>query len=175
MQNTSSVPIPDRMKKLAVWHGFPIPYVNVVNDGVPDFRCTDQLKMQRCMNNRRCGICGQEIPRTEWCYFISGEEALEDRLFMDPAMHRECAYYAAKVCPFLAGTKRQHAEAETKTERALGEGHFIKVVQPRPKRLIIYSAKRYEVVQTVEGVLLCRPAKKPSRIDRDAMPPSREE
>lgn len=168
----NDVPIPERMKHLTVWNGYPIPYINVITDGVPDFRCNDMVKVHRCIEQKRCGICGGDFERGEWYFFIAGSDVLEDRLFLDPAMHKECAYYATKVCPFLAGTKRQHSTF-TKTEKTVA-GHYIKVEQERPKRLIIYGAKRYKVVE--KGlVLLCQPAKSPSRIDWDAMPPSREE
>lgn len=38
-------------------------------------------------------------------YFVGGELAVVNRLFFDPPMHKECAEFSLKVCPFLAFKK----------------------------------------------------------------------
>lgn len=170
MENNSLIPIPERMRNLPLWNGFPITFVTTVNDGIPDFRVVDITRVHRCMEHELCGICGQKIDG--WFAFIGGELALSNSLFIDPAMHHECAYYAARVCPYLAGTKREYGKFPTKTEGRLEYGHIVKVEQPRPRRMVLVLARSYKIVEDGKQ-WLCRPAKKGRKLDWNVMPVSR--
>lgn len=170
MHNTSKVPIPQKMRHLPLWRGFPITHVTMINNGEPDFRTLHAGRVLQCMKTRCCGICGDDIETTEWCAFIGGEKSMSNRVFVDPAMHRDCAYYAAQVCPFLAGTRRQYSET-TKTEQ-LGQFELlIRMDQDRPQRLGLMLAKRYDLVIQGNQPLIVA-AKRPNLIDWDIMPPS---
>lgn len=153
-----------------MWNGFPIPYNTIINDGVPDFRTLNEMRTRICFHNRVCAICGQAIPEG-WLALIGGENSIQNRLFIDPAMHRECAYYAAQVCPFLAGTKRQYAEGISKTQKSDTVDALTMIDQPRPKKMAIYETLRYTILED-RGTLLCRADKKPCRIDWNIMPES---
>ncbi len=167
--NTESIPIPDLMKDLPMWKGLPIPYFTLIVDGVPDFTAVEFMRVNQCMMNETCGICGKPITDGKFC-FIGGELSVKNRVYIDPASHVACAYYAAKACPYLAGTKRQYAK-EGRAEKA-EDIHILMSMkdQPRPKRMAIYIAKSYEMFFE-NGGYLCK-AGLAWKIDWDAMPVS---
>jgi hypothetical protein len=59
----------------------------------------------RCLRDKLCAICGRRLG--EYCYFIGGPLSKKNRLFVDPAMHKHCAEFASKVCPFVSGQKQE--------------------------------------------------------------------
>jgi hypothetical protein len=80
----------------------------------PDFKTTDPRKIQRCVTERRCGICGKTMDRE--VVFVGGPLSMVSRIFNDPAMHEECARYAYEVCPFLAGRMEESPGIRTVAE-----------------------------------------------------------
>ncbi len=70
-------------------------------NGVPDFKVGNPIAIRRCVLNRLCGVCGAKMGKC--ITFIGGPLSIANRLFSDPAMHRQCALYALEVCPFLSG------------------------------------------------------------------------
>lgn len=70
--------------------------------GKPMFTINDTPKMERCIRQKLCSICGKKLTEGYWC--VGGSRAFlhEFGVFIDPPLHRECAEYALKVCPFLA-------------------------------------------------------------------------
>lgn len=100
-----SIPIPRRLQKRPKFNGIPIPFTAFVRpDKTPDFKVTDQRSWTTCMLTKRCGLCGEKLLKGEM-FFIGGPLSCESGVFYDPPMHRECAEYAFKVCPFLAAQK----------------------------------------------------------------------
>jgi hypothetical protein len=81
--------------------GYPIPwFVAYLDDGTRDFRIAGQ---EQHFNARRfglCWICGQKLGR--FMAFVLGPMCAVNRVTAEPPNHRDCAVYAAKVCPFLA-------------------------------------------------------------------------
>lgn len=111
--------IPGFLSHLAVWRDLPVPFTVYWDNGVPDFRVTDHSKVQSCVEDFLCGLCGTKLGSGAW--FVGGDKSLEEsRLFTDPPMHEHCARFAVETCPFLSGkvstynTARPVA-AETKT------------------------------------------------------------
>ena len=86
--------------------GYPIPFVAIEDDGSgkPDFRILNVERQMLCFDRQLCGICGQKLDY--WCSLIGGELCEVNKVFVDPAMHEECALYAIQVCPFL---RRDHS------------------------------------------------------------------
>lgn len=88
-----------------MYHGVPIPFTAFIRpDGTPDFKVTNHQTWQVCVKMKQCGLCGQKLLKGEH-YFIGGEISMTTGAFFDPPMHKECAEYAFKVCPFLACVK----------------------------------------------------------------------
>lgn len=84
--------------------GYPIPYT-VQRDatGKPDFRIVDPHKAKRAVQMRCCGICGEMLGAR--IAFVGGPLAMANRFFTDLPMHRDCAIYALRTCPFIAAPK----------------------------------------------------------------------
>lgn len=102
--------IPGFLSHLQVYHGMPVPFVQLVANGVPDFRVTDREKMMQCLIGKLCGICGRSLGQIVW--FTGGPACVENRLFHDPAMHEDCARYAKAICPFLNGSRKNYSDME---------------------------------------------------------------
>lgn len=95
------IPIPMKLRHRPKYKGLPVPYIVQYYGGVPDFRVTDPNKWDKCVEDKRCGLCGLKHESGRPLFFIGGHLSHETRLFTDPGMHFECARYAMKVCPFL--------------------------------------------------------------------------
>ena len=127
--------------------GLPIPYAQLRVDGRPDFRSLDLAKVAECVSKRLCAICGR--PLGYWLAFIGGPACQKYRLFKDPAMHPDCAEYAARTCPFIAGSNTKYST------RPLPEGPDLLVrVDPniadherRPSDMFVFTTRRYRVVR----------------------------
>jgi hypothetical protein len=103
-----TVPVPAKMKDLLRdERGYPIPWtvLRAPSDGTPNFAVNVEELRQRSITERLCPICGERLYRGMW--FVGGPgSALHPRgAFIDPPMHRECAEYALKVCPYLAAPR----------------------------------------------------------------------
>ena len=170
-------PMPESVQKLPTFQGWPVPwFVEEPPEGHEyDLRVVSEAKRRRAMDYRLCGICGGEIPDPGWVAFIGGNLSVQNRLFSDPGSHEECARYAAKVCPYLAGTMRQHTDVDPEKYEATGKLIKQVLMVERPDRMAIYCVTKYEqvMVRTPEGKqLLIQVPKKPRKLDWDIMPES---
>lgn len=100
--NLSTIATPRRIARLKRdIRGYPIPHTVAYRpDGSPDFRAIDQEKWLQAARLRRCGICGDVLGAR--IAFVGGPRSIANRIFTDLPMHRDCATYALRVCPFLA-------------------------------------------------------------------------
>lgn len=90
--------------------GYPTPFtVQRMPDGVPDFRVIDPEKWAYAVTTQRCALCGGKATLFA---FVGGPRSIERHTFTDAGMHKECAEYALKVCPFLAAPKFAYNRAE---------------------------------------------------------------
>lgn len=120
--------------------GYPIPYtVQRDETGKPDFRVVDPDKWMRAVRMRCCGICGETLGAR--IAFVGGPLAMANRLFTDLPMHRDCAIYALRVCPFIAAPKFAYS-------RALPEGTVASdnVSTERPEQFGLGITKSFKVV-----------------------------
>lgn len=173
-----SIPIPKQLKFRPTYKGFPIPYVNYTGEtGEPDLKVLDHKKVAEVLADRLCGICGQKI-KEEIAALIGGEKAIKNGLFTDPPMHRACARYAAQVCPYLNGERRQYSKAAPKHA---GEPSMVvreyEDILPEgiPKRMGIYYTRTWQWGRLPgRGPMLFITAGPPLSVDWHIMPPSRE-
>lgn len=143
--NLRQIAIPDRMKDLPLDdRGFPITFTTTIGpDGKPDFRVPDAGKWALMCHGKLCAVCGQQLDY--WIFFIGGEELFVDRLFFEGPMHRECAEYSIKVCPFLAiSSARRSARDFTGDAAFLND---LPIGQQRPARLGLGRTRDFKMVQ----------------------------
>lgn len=139
------IEIPKRLKKRPMFRGVPIPFTAFIKpDGMPDFKVTNQQTWKVCVETKRCGLCGEKLLKGE-NYFIGGERSMASGVFYDPPMHKECAEYAFKVCPFLACQKGYSKAPPKQYEGTLS------VIDPnmptqRPSKMGILSAKKWHMI-----------------------------
>jgi hypothetical protein len=101
-------PIPDRMKKFPLWKGlYPIFYTVMMENGKPNFRVVSRARQIECANQNKCHMCGERMKPPY--YFIGGPGSISSRHFSDGPMHKECAEYAAKACPFLSNPHARYS------------------------------------------------------------------
>lgn len=134
--------------------GLPIPYVVLMVNGVPDFRITDLERWAAAVSQHRCGLCGQ--PLGAWSAFIGGPKSMASHCFTDSAMHRDCAEFAIKVCPYLALPSMKRT-----SQRAEHEGVLLttieEVVEERPAYFGLGITRQYGVETMPEsGALFVR-------------------
>jgi hypothetical protein len=95
--------------------GYPVPAITPWAGGVPQFASTGVARTFLCAVERRCSICGTEMPDGPVWRVVGGAEA--DAIATDLASgrpyrnaaptaeapgHRACMLYACAVCPYLA-------------------------------------------------------------------------
>ena len=112
-------PIPWRMgRRPRDARGLPIPFAQFIGaDGVPDFRVLDGERVQRCLRNRLCGLCGQQMGKH--VFFVGGPLCVDNGLFHDPPMHKECAEFALRACAHLNRSKGKYSVAPRPSEPGL--------------------------------------------------------
>ena len=92
-------PIPDRILRLPVERGYPVPFFVDRVDGHYDFRVADARKLKLCVMKKLCWICGEPLGRN--LTFAIGPMCAINRISAEPPSHRECAEWSARACPFL--------------------------------------------------------------------------
>ena len=87
---------------------------------------------------RCCAICGQTMGTR--VAFVGGPLCIQNHLFTDAGMHRDCAVYALRVCPFIAalvvGYRKSH---DPSTTQAMEH-----VSTDRPERFGLAICKTYQ-------------------------------
>ena len=103
--------MPDRIRRLRVSpEGWPVPWFVEWfkdgkpcedGDGVPDFRVVNPRKIVTAIKQHKCWVCG-DGPLGIYKCFVIGPMCAVNRVISEPPSHRECAIYAARICPFLS-------------------------------------------------------------------------
>lgn len=142
--------IPERLADRPRTRGFVVPwFVAQTEDGTYDFRTADASKLRRAVRERLCWLCGDALGRYQT--FIVGPMCAINRISSEPPSHRDCAEYAAAVCPFL--TQR---EQRRRTDH-LPEGHFApggSMIERQPGVTLLWVTRAgYRTVRAPGGVL----------------------
>jgi len=123
--------MPERIAKLPKDdRGYPVTYIAAYIDGKPDLGIQDAAKVASCIREWRCHVCGEKLDKLG--YFIAYEPVPKRPRFLDPAIHRDCAIYSMKVCPYLANPTAKHRQSKAlptdKTDLGEVTGRSLKVV-----------------------------------------------
>lgn len=117
--------------------GYPIPFFVPVVNSVPNFRYMDGKKVDLCIDQKLCHICGKKLHK-DFHYFISGPLGLKNRTSSDAAMHRECAEYSLAVCPHMLLQKaKRMAKAP---EGSLADDPYMK---EKPDEVYLIKSEKY--------------------------------
>jgi hypothetical protein len=142
--------IPDFLAHLERHGEYPVPFIVLRVPGQKvDFRIIDSERVVECHKEKLCGICGRRLG--EFSNFIGGDGCRRTHLFIDPAMHRECAEWSAEACPFLSGERVQYSEREIPEK--IGELFVAKRPGHVPETNYIFKVrtKAIEMVLTADG------------------------
>ena len=105
-QEMKQTEIPAFLAHLKIYNGFPVPFIQLWAASKLDFRAVNTEHCARCLRDKLCAICGRRLG--EYCYFIGGPLSKKNRLFVGPAMHKQCAEFA-RVCPFVSGQRQEYS------------------------------------------------------------------
>lgn len=110
MTPLDTIEMPPRIKRLPVnKNGYPVPWFVEWIKGEPDFRVVDSRKVPLAIKRGKCWVCGEK--RTgPTAAFVIGPMCAVNRISGEPPSHRDCAIYAAQVCPFLVNPKKRRRE-----------------------------------------------------------------
>jgi hypothetical protein len=139
-----SVPMPERIAALPQdpERHYPVPFFVAWIDGKPDFRIADEEKRIRCIKEKLCWICGEKLGRYQ--VFVIGPMCAINRISAEPPMHRDCAEYSVRVCPFLLNPNQKRNPKKVDAE--LGEPPGIAIMR-NPGCMLIWITTGYTIVR----------------------------
>lgn len=131
--------------------GYPVPWFVAWVEGKPIFQMADARKLGIAIREQRCWICGELM--TGIRCFVIGPMCSINRVSAEPPMHRDCAVFSVKACPFLSKPKMGRNMAireEHSSEKP--PGHMI---ERNPGVSLIWHTRRggYTIEQHDNGVL----------------------
>lgn len=114
-------PIPVRLAHRPTAGGLVAPWINVVlADGSVDFRQINGSSWRKAWTEDRCQTC--EEPHGPLRVFLGGPNQIKPGGYFDePPLHPECAAYATKACPMVAGRMSRYREHLALTEGPRGK------------------------------------------------------
>lgn len=95
------IPIPARCADRPIVSGLVVPYITLEIDGKTMWGETRGKYVTECIVERRCQLDGQ--PLGEKFVFLLTQRHLDEKFTREPALHPECAAYAQRACPMIAG------------------------------------------------------------------------
>lgn len=102
-------PIPVALAHRPTIGGLVAPWVNVpLADGGVDFRATHHSKWLRAWTEGICQTCGRSLT-VRPVVFLGGRNEFAG-YFGEPPLHPECAAYAQRACPMVAGRQAAYGD-----------------------------------------------------------------
>lgn len=137
----TAVAMPERIAGLPLdpQRGVPVPWFVAWIDGKPDFRVIGTNKIGDAIRFQLCWICGKQRGRVG--SFVIGPMCAVNRTSSEPPSHRDCAIYAAMVCPFLAKPHMRRREAGMPEEALGAAGQGIK---RNPGVALVWSTRNWK-------------------------------
>lgn len=141
-------PLPERIARLPVYRGYPVPWFVAWIDDAPDFRVIGTDKIPIAHNRSLCWICGERLG--SFLAFVVGPMCAINRISSEPPSHGDCAEFAAIACPFLSRPHMKRNEANLPDGRQDPAGVGLK---RNPGVALVWVTKRYTVMRVANGVL----------------------
>lgn len=139
-------PLTDRIAKLPVFRGFPVPWFVERIRGEPEFRIVAHHKWVKAIRQRRCWVCGDHLALEGT--FVIGPMCAINRISSEPPSHLECARWSARNCPFLTLRQEERREDETTSNLTTTGGHF---VRRNPGVCLLWTTARWRVFDDGDG------------------------
>lgn len=118
--------------------GYPIPWFVAYIDGKPDFRVADSGKRYDAVRHEKCWVCGQRLGAHK--VFVAGPMCGVNRTSSEPPLHRDCAEWSVRACPFLLIPTAKRREANLPADSRNTPGITI----PRnPGATLLWVTKHY--------------------------------
>lgn len=143
------VALPQFLSHLKVYGGYPVPFTQMWIDGKPDFRVIDAVRVEQCVREKLCAICGR--PLGEFAYFIGGPRSKENHVFADPAMHERCADFASRTCPFVSGNKHGYSDSPVGGDDVVTVHIAEMVSSHRPAIMYILKTRTKKITAGIMG------------------------
>ena len=142
--------LPARMKNLPLDdRGYPVPWFVAWQDGKPEFRAMDPLKLIKAVKQKLCWVCGERMG-VNVC-FVAGPMCGINRTSSEPPSHLDCARWSAQNCPFLSNPRMVRREDETlNNARFTAEGAGVAIAR-NPGVAMLWITRQYEVFNDGKG------------------------
>lgn len=142
-------PMPERILRLPVTRGYPVPWFVAQIDGVYDFRVIASGKIMTAIKQKLCWICGERLGKV--LAFTIGPMCAVNRTTSEPPGHRECAEWSAKACPFL--TQKQIVRRETNMPEGTKDPAGIGIKR-QPGVALVWLTESYKHFKVGDGLLI---------------------
>lgn len=131
--------------------GYPVPYFveEPLPGKEPDFRIMNVRNFAMCVKHKRCWICGEPLGAN--LAFVVGPMCCVNLISSEPPSHRECARYAAQVCPFLSIPAAKRREAGM-PEPVIEPGGVM--IKRNPGVTVVWMTKSYTLQKLPNGVII---------------------
>jgi hypothetical protein len=139
-------PLPDRIKALPVFRGYPVPWFVAWVDGEPEFRVADGRKWELAVKTSRCYVCGSKLGA--YLAFVLGPMCGISRTTVEPACHRECALWSILNCPFLTRPHMTRRENDLPVDHEPQAGFGLK---RNPGVALLWVARGFEIFNDDKG------------------------
>lgn len=139
------IPIPARMARRPVnRRGFPVPWFVTEKDAAGDWDFVNlcPLRVVEAVRRKVCFLCGGQLGK--YMAFVIGPMCSINRVSSEPPVHKECAEYAVRACPFLVNPNTRRNE-----KAARGDGSEVPgvMIQHNPGVNLIWITTRYSIQQ----------------------------
>lgn len=151
---TAEIELPPRMRHLPVDPTRPryrVPWFVAWIDGQPDFRVIRADGIQDALRLNLCWLCGGQLGAYK--AFVIGPMCAVNLVSAEPPSHRDCAEYAAKVCPFLTRPTMRRRERGIEDYKGNVAGIMI---DRNPGVALIWITKHYRPFSDGNGGILFR-------------------
>jgi hypothetical protein len=140
--------------------GYPVPrFVPWVKDGEfarrldplakPEFRYADPQFRSRAFHHGLCWVCGERLGVHK--VYGLGPMCVVNRITSEPAMHRDCAEWSARACPFLIHPREKRNEKNINPIAGNPGGLMIK---RNPGCVALYETPIAKAIKAGDGWLI---------------------
>lgn len=141
--------MPQRIASLPQQDGYPIPWFVARTGGDRvDFRIADEKRLLEAIKKKKCWVCGQPLGVHK--VFALGPMCCINRTSAEPPMHRDCAEWSVKACPFLLQRQSQRRTDDLDPNSKEPPGNMI---DRQPGVTALWITKSFTPYQVGSGLL----------------------